>query len=201
MRQLMILLLMTLGFCTAAQAGNFYVNITLRGPTQDQVVAAMEKAHRIAYVSPAYDGSVVVYDKAADDQDIPVVTSLAGQLSKSLGCPAVAVLNHDDDEFMYWLFADGKKVDEYDSWPGYFNHVPRKPKGGDAKLLCATFRASGAEKSVDAVLRSTSYVVEIQRHESLFKLLKLPQAAIAIGYRYLSEGDQPSDFAKFKQTK
>ena len=47
--------------------GNFYVNYTVRGPTQQDVAAAL--AGRKALVTPWQNGCVVVFDEQSDTQD------------------------------------------------------------------------------------------------------------------------------------
>lgn len=45
--------------------GSFYTNYTLRGPGQPAVLAAL--AGRSAFVTPARDGRVVVFDQESDE--------------------------------------------------------------------------------------------------------------------------------------
>lgn len=201
MRRFMCCLTLMLCWAIPAMAGNFYVNMTIKDVTQEQVVSAAMALKRKAFISPAYNGNVVIYDKVADDQDPKEITSLAGQLSKQLERPVFAVLNHDDDELMYWLFDRGQKLDEYDSWPGYFQGAAQKPSGGNPKVLCSVFGVAGVEQKLETILRKPDYGVEITRHIDLLKLLKLPDAAVSVGYRYISEGEHPADFAKFRETK
>ena len=86
--------------------GNFYTNYTLRGPSQQTVVAAL--AGRSAIVTPAQDGCVVVFDEESDEQNTEVITGLTSRLSCELRCPVLAVLNHDDDIFWYQLYLSGE---------------------------------------------------------------------------------------------
>ena len=132
--------------------GNFYTNFTLRGPSQQAVAKAL--AGRSAIVTPAQDGSVVVFDEQSDEQDQAVIAELAARLSREFGCPLLAVLNHDDDIFWYQLYLSGELADEYDSSPGYFDASagPSAPAGGDAHRLCAAFGASNVPE-VESVLR------------------------------------------------
>jgi hypothetical protein len=171
--------------------GNFYTNIVLSGADLDATVAALEKMKRRAYVS-AEGKSVVVYDERCDTQDIKELERLATQLSRSMGAPALAFCNHDDDILWYALAQNGKIVDRYDSHPGYFDGVPDpSPTGGNATMLCAAFGASGQEKAVEEVLRKKSSQVgfEIDRHAQLLDLLGLPSTLAVLGYGYVSNGE------------
>jgi len=85
--------------------GNFYVNYTLRGPSQQAVAA--ELAGRASIVTAQQNGCVVVYDEESEDQSEEVMAELGSRLSGRLRCPTLAVLNHDDDVLKYQLFLKG----------------------------------------------------------------------------------------------
>src|SRR5262245_31164062 len=100
--------------------GNFYVNHTVRAP-QQAVVALLKKEGRTAYVSPTIKGYTVVYDRDCDHQNTFAINDLGLALSKSLSSPVVAFLNHDDDILYYWVFDQGRVLEEYNSCPDYFD--------------------------------------------------------------------------------
>ena len=182
--------------------GNFYTNIVLKGPDQDQVVDHLNGLVRLAIVSPTVDGFTVVYDSESERQDPNVLSGLACDLSKVFRCPALAVLNHDDDILWYQLFINGALVDEYDSAPNYFSGPPAPPEGGDPEKLCNAFGASGSEGPVDGFLRS-GYTFAIERHEDLVRALGMPSFAAGSGFNYveagevfLPEGIEPTMFQK-----
>lgn len=175
--------------------GNFYTNYTLRGPSPQAVAAAL--AGRSAFVTPAQNGCVVVFDEESDEQDTEIITELASRLSRELRCPVLAVLNHDDDIFWYQLYLSGELADEYDSSPGYFDPEaePSAPAGGDAQKLCSAFGASSVAE-VESVLRKSSfdedgYTFAFERHADLARALSLPAFGVGAGFRYVSEGELP----------
>ena len=94
--------------------GNFYVNYTIRA-ARDQVAALLEEMERTAFVSPTMDGYAVVCDELCEDQDASEIVQLGRRLSGECQCPALAVLNHDDDALCYWVFDHGQLLEEYDS--------------------------------------------------------------------------------------
>jgi hypothetical protein len=176
--------------------GNFYVNYTLRGVSQQAVAAAL--AGREAVVAPPVNETVVAFDAASDEQDLEVIASLAAELSGGLHCPVLAVLNHDDDILWYRLYADGRLADEYDSSPGYFDDAAESsgPAGGDARQLCSLFGAAGAEEEVERVLRKSGfdddgYAFAVERHEALVQALGISAFAVGTSYASFDEGELP----------
>jgi hypothetical protein len=175
--------------------GNFYVNHTLRGPSQQAVGKAL--AGRSALVTPVRDGCVVVFDEQSDDQDPGVISSLAERLSREFQCPVWSVLNHDDDILWYQLYLAGDLADEYDSCPGYFDaEEPTGPAGGDAEKLCRAFGAKDAA-TVEKILRTSAfdddggYVFAVERHMDLVQALGIPPFGVATGYRNIVNGELP----------
>lgn len=175
--------------------GSFYVNITLRGPNQREVVKAL--MGRRAFVGPPVNGCVVVSDQQCDRQEEDKIASLTSSLSRTFQCPALAVLIHDDDILKYQLFQGGNRLDVYDSSPGYFapdGEFP-PPEGGNAQLLCAVFGVDRVDE-VEQILRSDCqvddrYAFETHRHADLVDALALPSYAVGYGYSYLKGGNLP----------
>ena len=175
--------------------GNFYTNYTLRGPSPEEIVAAL--AGRSAIVTPAQDGCVVVFDEESDEQDTGVISLLASRLSRELRCPVLAILNHDDDIFWYQLYLSGELADQYDSSPGYFDaeSEPSPPAGGDARKLCSAFGVNTIAE-VESVLRKSTfdedgYTFAVERHEDLARALGIPLFGVGAGFDYVSKGELP----------
>ena len=89
--------------------GNFYTNITLRGPNQDQIVAYLRAEGRTTYVTPTVRGCTVVFDSEEEMS----LESLAATLSRHFNCVPLAIMNHDDDVLWHQLYQAGKLIDEY----------------------------------------------------------------------------------------
>lgn len=174
--------------------GSFYTNVTLRGPDQDSIVEALQG--REAYVTRALGEYAVVYDAECEDQDPEVLMALAAGLSAELECPALAVMNHDDDVLAYWLYVNGGLEDEYNSMPEYFEGLeePSAPAGGVADRLTGLF--GGELAAVERILRRGSldddgYALAVDRHSDLVAHLGLPECAVGCGYTYIEEGELP----------
>jgi hypothetical protein len=181
--------------------GNFYSNYTVRGSSQQAVTAAL--AGRKAFVSPIFNGSVVVFDQESDNQDQPLIGQLALRLSKELHCPVMAVLVHDDDILWYQLCEDGALSDEYNSTPGYFDVSATEtapPSGGAAEKLCAAFGATEIA-SVERILRMPScaddgYIFESERHADLIQALGLPPFVLGNAYASFARGEFPEGLSE-----
>jgi hypothetical protein len=177
--------------------GSFYTNYTLRGPTQQSVVAAL--AGRSAFVSPVDNGCVVVFDEKSDEQNQEVVVELASYLSAELRCPLLAVLNHDDDILWYQLYLNGELADEYNSSPDYFEEgqegEPSGPTGGNAQKLCGALGADSVEE-VERILRKSAftddgYTFAFKRHADLATALGISSFGVGAGFGYISAGELP----------
>jgi hypothetical protein len=179
--------------------GSFYTNITLRTPDTDRVEAALRQVRRTAFIAPPSEGCTVVFDEASESQDLDILGALAMHLSRACGCPALAVLNHDDDVFIYLLYEAGELVDEYNSAPSYFDDdadLDASPSGGDAERLTRIFGSSGESSQVEHVLRAPTgtddgFVFATDRHRELARVLGVPSSAVGAGFTYLSEGEVP----------
>lgn len=172
--------------------GNFYVNYTLRGLSQQDVAAAV--ADRRARVTPVHNNCVVVFDEASDSQNATIIGDLASKLSRKFACPVLAVLDHDDDILWYQLYEKGELTDEYDSTPGYFDTdaEPSTPGGGDAARLCAAFGGDAA--TVDTVLRG-GYVFAFERHAAMVQALGISDYAVGTSYESFDCDELPEGLA------
>jgi hypothetical protein len=173
--------------------GAFYTNLTLRGPSAERVVEAI--GGRRAFVSRTEGPCTVVLDQACESQNTEILSDLASQLSTRLSCPVFAVLIHDDDVLYFELWNKGRRLDQYNSCPGYFDDVPDgdQPSGGDAAVLAKSFEVADAT-TIESILRrggKDKFVVESERHQELVDALGIPDFAVGVGYNYAKAGDFP----------
>lgn len=180
--------------------GNFYTNVTLRGPDEAAVVEAVKAAGYLAYISPTVSGYTMVCEERSDEQDEDVWNEVPRRLSQELQCPALAVLNHDDDIFSYVLYRNGELLDEYNSLPDYWDDTddPVPPEGGNPAVLCEHFGMPGVVSEVERVLRSTDdeLALAMERHWALVRALQWPPLQFQQGYQYIAEDENAENWQK-----
>lgn len=172
--------------------GSFYTSHTLRGPSQQAVLAHLDQQERRAFVSREEGGNITVLDEATECQDPQVLGDVAQRLSAFFSCPVLAVLNHDDSFLYLELFENGEKTDQYNSNPAAFSEDDEEgfgvPQGGNGARLCAAFGAADPA-AVDAVLRDESFMMAVERHERLAEALGLPAFSVGLGFTYAEADD------------
>jgi hypothetical protein len=138
--------------------GNLYTNVTLRGPDQARVLVAVKALGYRAFVAATATELTVICEEQSDTQDKAIWLEVAKQLSEKLNCPALAVMNHDEDILSYALYRNGTLLDEYNFCPDYWGNAdtPVPPRGGDAQALCETFGMPGNVVEVERILRTTT---------------------------------------------
>lgn len=180
--------------------GKFYVNFSVKSSNQQQVVAVLRDARRVAIVSPPQLGYMVVYDEETDRQALSSIIQVGTLLSESVNAPVLAVLNHDDRILRYWLFEQETIVDAYDSRPDYFNKffLDLNEDDDDEMKDIDTAQISRPEKLKDCfksnldlaktknILRN-KYPSETTRHKVFATELGLPDWSVGVGYYDVSK--------------
>ncbi|MEJ2641855.1 MAG: hypothetical protein P8010_19995 [Desulfosarcinaceae bacterium] len=179
--------------------GNCYANITTRKVSAEEIVNFLESMNLSAFVIKGPDGYCTICEKRCDEQDTKHISSLLKDISSQFSCPAIGMLNHDDDILAYELWSNGEKVDDYDSCPGYFSGDEERmePEGGDAKVISNYFCNGTSEETIEKILRSSGdededFVFATDRHQALAKAVGLPSHSVGYGFRYIFEGEIPT---------
>src|SRR6516164_7671592 len=104
--------------------GSSYANVHVKMNDVNVVRAALRKCDVIpAYLSKSGGGWISIFPEDSEKE-------ICQSLSAELKCPVFAFQVYDSDVFYYWLYVNGEMIDEYDSWPGYFDGNGDKPVGG-----------------------------------------------------------------------
>src|SRR4051794_17337375 len=121
------------------------------GAVQDEI----ETEARRFFVGPAEGGWVPLFPSS----DLPEQLAMAQLLSERTHRPTLVLNLHNGDVFYYWLFEEGKLLDQYDSNPGYFDE-PRSVEElsavrGHPKQLASILPPGVAPEDVEAILTQT----------------------------------------------
>ena len=168
--------------------GNWYKNVTTRGPSQADVMAILARYTRRAYVTPTRDAVTVVFDERSEAEMQPTeLGDLAFTLSSELRCPTLAAAVYDDDVLLLALYDAGRQVGEFNSAGVSTLH---------ASDLARVFRVPERTFLLWLILESPRvplFIFESFRHRLLLRALRHPLWALASGYRYIREGELPED--------
>jgi hypothetical protein len=162
--------------------GNFYTNITLRTAEPAAVAAVLRRGGRVAFVAPPHAGGTTVYDERCETQDPRVLSELTAALSDHFACPALAVLNHDDDILALALYDRGRLIGDFET--GHADGFP-------VASLCRAWSRPASVPLVWLLLRSPRPLFEVIRHRWLARSLGLPAWSVGTGFRYLAQGELP----------
>ncbi len=160
-----------------------------------EIVAYLASKGRCAFVLPAGNTAVVFDAYALRDREL-----LGANLSKRFKNYVLAVSGHGDEQFGYVLFADGKLVDEYDSFPKTDGDVDGSPTGGDVEVLLEVTKSAAEPDGVETTLRRGhdtygGYVYESARHRDLMRALNLPEWSALYGFGDFKSGKRPKEIA------
>ena len=172
---------------------SYYSNITLQGPSQDQVLEHLAVSGDVAYVAPGGHATVVFHE------DLGAQERLAAAISARFRCPALVVMGYGESILLYELYESGKQTDAYVSSPHEGLELDGPPQEGDAKVLC---RALGVEmdhkvRRVERILRTPTkangeFALAVNRHGELARALGLPLFAAGAGYVGIEVGELPA---------
>jgi hypothetical protein len=135
--------------------GTFLVNLHVRCESPEPIKAALRKLEATrAYVTQPKDGWISVYETRCCDQDVDWIKRVTRQISKAASSHAISFLIHDSDFLAYWLYDQGKLVDQYNSLPDCFEEcsdAERKKLAGKPAKLQAACRAEVTLAQVEQV--------------------------------------------------
>ena len=190
--------------------GAFYTNITLQTSDLKSLITQMKKKKRNGYILTVSNRFTVLYDQGIEDQNAAMIENLSSEISERLACAAFTVLVHDSDVFAYWLYQNGKLIDEYNSDPTYFdNSVNKTSYGGNAQQLCHIFDVPERAEQVSKIFQRVKkgiiedswdggYLNGGDIHRELATALRLPINVAVAGYYAIEGGFLSDDFPKDK---
>ncbi len=187
--------------------GTTYSNCQVRTDSQEAVIAALTGLLKEpAYIAPAVNGWVGVYPEG----DSGVAEPLAKKLSAKLSCGVFYWSVYDSDIFFYTLYEDGKKRDEFDSNPDYFETVSNAKKAqlrGKPEALLTycqpgigysqvqeTLHPAQASEAARKLIKFSpdsddQYLFASIQAEDLAKLLGMNETLATLSYEYFQVGE------------
>jgi hypothetical protein len=183
--------------------GLFYSNLAVYRSERSQVLSALRKLRRNAFVSPTVDGHTIIFDHGIEGQNADEIERFGIEMTFALSCVALVSVLHDDDVLYLWLFGSGKILDHYDSLPQYFDPVaePGPPEGGNSRLLSEAFDRSCHREKVDQLLRANlpddelpGITGEFERHQALARELGMPPIVAGLTYSSIAGDYFPDEF-------
>ncbi len=139
---------------------------------------------------------ISVYDEVTEGQREDDLHAFAAHLSSALGTIAVSVLVHDSDVLRLGLFEEGKKLAEFDSFPGYFGGKKKKQKTPVkpwAKCL-----APGHDTAELAQVFEKEKLFAEDTLERVAALTGMDFAQAALGFRYAERSELEFTSLRFR---
>jgi hypothetical protein len=105
---------------------------------------------------------------------------------------------HDSDIACYWLYENGKLLDEYNSCPNYFDDddEPTGPTGGKTEILVRFCRPGVREDQLTTILNDDALFAE-DLIQQLAKVLGIDPMRAITDYRHEGGGDESNDGNNF----
>ena len=146
-----------------------------------------------------------MYLEATEDQNDEQMRTLAGGLSKALKAEVMGFLVHDSDIAIYWLYRNGKLMDEFNSAPDYFGEEvddkTRESVSGKVDVLLPMCVAGTTRAQLEEVLHPLDGPPTMAEDMvmELAKLLGIDESRISLGFKYFNEEGEDilPDAAKF----
>jgi hypothetical protein len=183
--------------------GNNYLNVSVRGLSQQQIVDFLRQMNVSAFVGPQEKAwscfaSILTFERP-NGFPPPMPEQVAAQISENLNTVAVYCINSDDDVLELNLFAKGLSIARYNSRPGNFTEDPSEE---DLKPRLTNIEAfAELRPNVDlAALREAfleDYVFAFERHERLYAVLGMPDYSVAFDYDDFKKRRYPFDSDAF----
>ena len=173
-----------------------FANIIVRSGDQTAVAAAVRQLPRRlgAIVAPPVNKWVAVFDEASDQPDEDRLSGYTVMLSAKLDTVAVGFMVYESDVLLYTLAENGQLMDQYSSWPDYFDEsLPDnelEALAGDPRCLARLAHVSPSQ--VNHILEGEHDFAE-EKLAELASLLGLPPNIGRWGYNDIltAEPEQP----------
>ena len=181
-----------------ATMGASFTNYQVRAKSASTVKKAFEPLVKSrAYVSPAKNSWVTIYDESSDNQDETTLHLIASNLSKTLKTTVFAFLVHDSDVAVYWLYQNGALADAFNSAPDYFDDdvddKTRSDLRGRTDVLLPLCFTGTTREQIEALIHPPDEFPLMAECilVDLAKLIGIDDVRIGLGFTYFDkEGEE-----------
>jgi hypothetical protein len=138
-----------------AFVANFHVRASDSTAVRKQVADCGAQNYR---VTDPRRGWITIYEMRASEQDEQWIKSLARELSSGLNTACVAFLLHESEIACYWLCDQGRLIDEFNSFPDYFEPVSaaeRKRVSGQPDVFLRYCRPGVTNRQIHDILTAS----------------------------------------------
>ena len=174
--------------------GSFYGCVYTRGvdagTVRDALLGICRKRPCNVLLAPEIRGWIAIYPHHGGQDE-----SMAKDLARRLKTAEILYVTvHDSDIFAYHYYRDGRRVDQYNSWPDYFGAVSpatRRAQRGKPEALRPLLGNAADIETLRAIIdsRHPGGALDADRQlDSFAALLGLPNHATA--YDYLMQSDE-----------
>ena len=150
-------------------------------------------------LSATLNGWATLYEELASEQDDTRIESLTADLSRDLQVPAIAFMVHDSDIACYWLFENGRLLDQFNSCPDYFDDaMDDEPSGatGGRPEIRLPFTLLGVQAAqLEAILSQKSLFAENVIEQLAETLGIAPERAVGDFRNGFMDGGEDEDDA------
>ena len=138
--------------------GAFLVNFHVRTDSSDEVRESLESLESSGWIAGPHQGWVSFWDEQASRQDTDRIEHLAAKVSQSTRRPLIAFMVHDSDVFCYWLYENGRQLDEFNSYPRYWGdeQIDEAALAADADTLVKFCRPGTTAGQLRELLKQTT---------------------------------------------
>lgn len=177
--------------------GAFFTNYHVRTADKAACDNALRGLIRLrAMVTDPENGWVTIYDEGSESQNIKELRRLGKGLSSKLNTSVLCVMVHDSDIFVYLLYEDGKRVDQFDSCPDYFGPVTakhRKEWAGNIEALMKLAPEGSTSEQIRKIL-SKRQMMEEERALEFGAFLGIDPHRARMGFKY-AQKESHSDYS------
>jgi len=177
--------------------GSSYSNIHVKSKAAQQVTHTLK---RIPAMLPAYvaENSNNWFSIFPEEVEYSTFRQLCKALSAETKSSCIGLTVHDSDVLQYVICEKGKIVDEYNSWPEYFDDGDAQPMGAKENVLCRYCLNNSDGKNLMDILHNRGIALDGQsKAEELAKHFGIDTNQVHLSFSSIAATKSLQFTAKF----